>query len=101
MRYLATPHGTTELVVAGTTTITVSGITVVGASVLGIAIMFSKHEPGMDNKPPFSWTTTYEGIEAMKNNGMDARKAANDIMNNHFDEWKKELEENIMQFING
>ena len=89
LRYLATTYGTTELVVVGTTTVTVSGVVVAGASILGVGIMFSKHEPVMDNKSPFSWTTTDEGIEAMKNNGMDARKATEDIMSNHFDEWKR------------
>ena len=55
----------------------------------GIGIMFSKHRPGMTHKPPFSWVTQEEGIESMLQNNLDANKAADQIMNNHVDGWKR------------
>lgn len=71
--------------------ITISGAQILqGAGVLAcLGIMFmSKHRPGMSNRPPFSWITQDEGIDAMKRFGGDANKAADYIMNNHFDSWK-------------
>ena len=74
-----------------------TGLTITGAQVLTVAgaltlagtLMFmSKHRPGMTNRPPFSWTTQEEGIDAMNKFGGDANKAADYIMNNHFDNWK-------------
>ena len=51
--------------------------------------MFSKNNPNYNNKAPFNWTNKGEGIDAMKRNNMDAHKAADDIMNSHFDNWHK------------
>lgn len=80
---LATTAGTT---VGGA--ISATGA-IAGAGVLaGLGIMFSKHNPGMSNRAPFSWTNNQEGLDAMRKNNMDANKAANDIMNNHFESWK-------------
>ena len=59
------------------------------AGLLTSILLFSKHNPGMTNKPPYSWTTNDEGVEAMRRNSMDANKSANDIMNSHFDDWHK------------
>ena len=42
----------------------------------------------MTNKPPVSWTTNQKGVDAMIKFGGDANKAADYIMNNHFDNWK-------------
>lgn len=42
----------------------------------GILMLMSKHRPGMNNRPPFSWTTQEEGIDAMNRFGEDANKAA-------------------------
>lgn len=33
---------------------------------IGATYMFSKHEPKMTNKPPFSWVSHQEGIDAIK-----------------------------------
>ena len=74
-----------------------AGVTISGAQVLegigalslaGTLMLMSKHRPGMSNRPPFSWTTQEEGIEAMNKFGGNANKAADYIMNNHFDNWK-------------
>ena len=74
-----------------------AGLTITGAQVLtsvgaltlaGTLILMSKHRPGMTHRPPFSWTTQEEGIDAMNRFGGDANKAADYIMNNHFDNWK-------------
>lgn len=74
-----------------------AGLTITGAQVLtgagaltlaGTFMLMSKHRPGMTNRPPFSWTTQEEGIDAMNRFGGDANKAADYIMNNHFDNWK-------------
>ena len=54
----------------------------------GIIALMSKHRPGMSNKAPFSWTNQQEGIDAMKRFNGDANKAADDIMNRHFQNWK-------------
>ena len=74
-----------------------AGLTITGAQVLtgagaltlaGTLMLMSKHRPEMTNCPPFSWTTQEEGIDAMNRFGGDANKAADYIMNNHFDNWK-------------
>ncbi len=74
-----------------------AGLTITGAQVLtgvgalalaGTLMLMSKHRPGMTKRPPFSWTTQEEGIDAMNRFGGDANKAADYIMNNHFDNWK-------------
>ncbi len=84
-----TTAGTTALVATGSMTLTVTGAQVLSAAgLVGTLIMFSKHNKGMSNKPPFSWTTNQEGIEAMTKFGGNAKKAADYIMNNHFDNWK-------------
>ena len=79
-----------ELVMSTGLTITGSQVlTVAGAVTLaGTLMLMSKHRPGMTNRPPFSWTTQEEGIDAMNKSGGDANKAADYIMNNHFDNWK-------------
>ena len=75
-----------------TTGVTVSGVQVIEAIGLlagcGSIMLMSKHDPGMSNKPPVSWTTIEEGIETMLECGSNANKAADKIMNNH----EKELE---------
>ena len=84
-----TTAGTTALVATSSMTLTVTGAQVLSAAgLVGTLIMFSKHNKGMSNKPPFSWTTNQEGIEAMTKFGGNAKKAADYIMNNHFDNWK-------------
>ena len=72
--------------------VTVTGAQIAAAglaALAGMGIMFSKHRPGMTNKPPFSWVTQEEGIESMLQNNLDANKAADQIMNNHVDGWKR------------
>lgn len=87
--FAQTSAGTTALVATGSMTLTVTGAQILGAAgLLGATYMFSKHNPGMTNKPPFSWTTNQEGMDAMRKFGGDANKAADYIMNNHFDNWK-------------
>ena len=71
-----------ELVMSSGVTITRTQI-LSAAGVLGAIYMFSKHNPRMTNKPPFSCTTNHEGIEAMTKFGNDANKAADYIMNNY------------------
>ena len=72
--------------------VTVTGAQIAAAglaALAGMGIMFSKHRPGMTNKPPFSWVTQEEGIESMLQNNLGANKAADQIMNNHVDGWKR------------
>ncbi len=69
-----------KLALAGTI-----GLTIAGSA--GISIMMSKHMPGMTNKPPFSWTTNQEGMDALSKFGGDANKAADYLMDKHFDNW--------------
>ena len=61
-----------------------SGITITGAQILsavgaislfGLCVMMSKHNPVMKNKPPVSWTTNQEGIDAMIKCNNDSLKA--------------------------
>ena len=86
---LQTSAGTISIVVTSSLTLTASGAQILGAAgLIGATYMFSKHNPGMTNKPPFSWTTNQEGMDAMIKFGGDANKAADYIMNNHFDIWK-------------
>jgi hypothetical protein len=54
-----------------------------GALALGGLIAFSKHRPVMTNKPPVSWLTQEEGIEAMLDSAMDANKAADRLILDH------------------
>ena len=79
--------------VAASVTVTgaeiVAGALVAGGAIaLGVGLVFSKHDPGMSNRPPRSWTNNKEGLEAMRKHKMNANKAAEDIMNAHFDEWR-------------
>lgn len=98
----------------GTATISITGAQILEiASLLGAAIiMFSKNNPNYNSKAPFNWTNKGEGIDAMKRHNMDAHKAADDIMNSHFDNWhkgagtehnaiKKWLDRVIRKFLNG
>ena len=86
---LSNSGGAVSLGIVGTETITITGAQVLeAAGAAGIIVMMSKHRPGMTNKPPFTWTTQEEGIEAMKKYNGDANKAADYIMNNHFKSWK-------------
>ena len=84
-----TSAGTISIVVTSSLTLTASGAQILGAAgLIGATYMFSKHNKVMANKPPFSWTTNQEGMDAMRKFGGDANKAADYIMNNHFDNWK-------------
>ena len=59
-------------------TVTGAQIAAAGAAAaigLGI-IMFSKHNPGMSNKPPVTWTNIDEGLEVFEKVGRDPSKAA-------------------------
>lgn len=86
---LQTSAGTISIVVTSSLTLTASGAQILGAAgLIGATYMFSKHNPKMTNTPPFSWTTNQEGMDAMTKFGGDANKAADYIMNNHFDNWK-------------
>ena len=50
--------------VTGTTTVMVTGAEVLTATgLLGLTYLFSKYNPKMANKLPFSWTTQQEGIK--------------------------------------
>lgn len=84
--------GALALGITGTATLTITGaqvLTGIGALTLaGSMMLMSKHRPGMTNRPPFSWITQEEGINAMNMFGGDANKAADYIMNNHFDNWQ-------------
>ena len=51
--------------------------------------MFSKHNPGMSSRPPRSWLTQEESIEAMRKFGGDADKAAEYLMNKHGGLWHR------------
>ena len=75
----------------GTVAISVTGAQIAGAVLTGIAsiVLFSKNNPNINSKAPFSWTNKNEGIDAMQRNNLDANKAAEDIMNSHFDDWHK------------
>ena len=42
----------------------------------------------MSNKSPYSWTNNSEGEYYMRKNNMDAHKAAKELMDDHFDDWK-------------
>ena len=81
--------GALALDITGTATLTITGaqvLTGIGALTLaGSMMLMSKHRPGMTNRPPFSWITQEEGINAMNMFGGDANKVADYIMNNHFD----------------
>ena len=66
-----------------------SGAVVAGAATTVGIVLFSKHNPGMSNKPPYSWTTNSEGKDFMVKNKMNANKAADDLMNSHFDNWHR------------
>ncbi len=67
--YFAAPAIVGLLTFAGTIG---GGLAFVGS--VGMAIMMSKHMSGMTNKSPFTWTTTEEGIDAMRLFGGDANK---------------------------
>lgn len=54
-----------------------------GTLALGSLIAFSKHRLVMTNKPPVSWLTQEEGIEAMPDSAMDANKAADRLILDH------------------
>ncbi|MCR5514659.1 MAG: RHS repeat-associated core domain-containing protein [Bacilli bacterium] len=60
-----------------------------GLGLIGAGIMFSKHNPGMGNRPLSSDITKDECIEAMKKNHGDSNRAATEIMNNHRTDWRR------------
>ena len=92
LKLLTDTAGLTHMVVTSGLTIT-GGQVIASAGTLaalgGLTYMFSKHEPKMTKKLPFSWTTNQEGIDAMKKYNGDADKAAKEIMDNHRITWKK------------
>ena len=59
---------------------TVAGIGAI-ISGLGITVLFSKHNPGMSNKPPVSWTNIDEGIEVYNKFGGNSYKSAEHLLN--------------------
>ena len=88
---LGTLNVGSTLAIVGGTTVTITGAQIAGGAIvagLGI-VFFSKHNPKMTNKPPYSWVDQQEGIDAMRRHGGDANKAAKDIMNAHWDTWKE------------
>ena len=84
-------NGALAIGITGTKIVTITGAQVLTTTgvIAGLNYMFSKKEPKMRNKPPFSWTTQQEGIDAMKKYNGDANKAATEIMNNHKSSWIK------------
>ena len=78
-------------VVGYTVVATVTGAQIAGGAIaVGLGItLFSKHNPKMTNKPPYTWVNQQEGIDAMRKHGGDANKAAKDIMDAHWDTWKE------------
>ena len=67
--------GSFALASGGTVTVSITGGQAV-AGVLGALILFSKHNPGMSNKPPVSWTNIDEGLKIYKQMGKNSVKAA-------------------------
>ncbi len=77
--------GVAGLALVGGETVVVAGAVAIEAGlavVLGLGLYFSKGRPGMTNKPPFSWVTNEDGMQAMLDNNGDASKAADDILQN-------------------
>ena len=83
MGYGIASTGGSAVLVAGGTVVGEQVLVGAGALALGGLIAFSKHRPVMTNKPPVSWLTQEEGIEAMLDSAMDANKAADRLILDH------------------
>ncbi len=72
--------GAGALALAGGGTV-FAGVAVVGVGLLAFNVLFSKHNPGMSNKPPVSWTDIDEGINIYNKFGGNSNKAAEYLLN--------------------
>ena len=88
--YLAGGGGGTAggaLAIADVSVMVAGGAVVVGGTVVGLLganIMFSKHDPGMSNKPPVSWISIDEGMSVFSASGNNSEKAAEYLLNNKY-----------------
>ena len=87
-----TVGGAAALVGAGV--MAAGGVIVVGGTAVGVQvgnIVFSKHNPGMSNKPHVSWTNIDEGVSVFSASGNNSGKAAEFLLNNKYGagNWKK------------
>ncbi len=67
--------------------VTVTGAQIAAGAVTlaaGLAVLFSKTNPGMSNKPPVSWTSIDEGLELYEQFKGDSKKAVEHLLNNKF-----------------
>ena len=76
-----------EIAVAGSPEGHIAAAGVAVAIGLGI-IMFSKHNPGMSNKPPVTWTDIDEGLEVFEKVGRDPSKAAEYLLDQFYGKGK-------------
>ncbi len=83
-----------SMVLVGAGAMAAGGVIVVGGTAVGVQvgnIVFSKHNPGMSNKPPVSWTNIDEGVSVFSASGNNSEKAAEFLLNNKYGagNWKK------------
>lgn len=80
--------GTAAAVAAGGVVSAGLGAVVVGGGLaiagVGINVLFSKHNPGMSNKPPVSWTDIDEGVKIYNQFGKNSEKATEYLLNNKY-----------------
>ena len=70
-------------VAASAVSVSLAGIAGI-ASILGIGLLFSKHNPGMSNKPPVSWTDIDEGIDIYNKFNGNSDRAAEYLLNKKY-----------------
>ena len=83
--YMITGSGAAVAIMVTGAQIAAAGVAV--AIGLGI-IMFSKHNPGMSNKPPVTWTDIDEGLEVFEKVGRDPSKAAEYLLDQFYGKGK-------------
>ncbi len=71
--------GSTQMLIGGA--IAIGGIAV---GTMGGNVLLSKHNPGMSNKPPVSWTDINEGIEVFNVFGGNSEKATEFLLNEKY-----------------
>ena len=77
---LAIAGGGIASIASSATIIGINGI----ISIAGIGLLFSKHNPGMSNKPPVSWTNIDEGISIYNKYNGNSEKAAQYLLNQKY-----------------
>ena len=70
-------------VAASAVSVSLAGIAGI-ASILGIGLLFSKHNPGMSNKPPVSWTDIDEGIDIYNKFNGNSDRAVEYLLNKKY-----------------